>query len=181
MPNDELNKILLKTPELLSHSLRVFFCVQRILNYLPDTLVTKQQAADLLSAALLHDIGKSTWDNKWFTLPRHSIRNQDWTVMQTHPIQSINIINDTGLVISDNAKKIILSHHERPGGVGYPYGEEPDFYSIILIAADVYSACTEPRGYRHNPLSHEVALKEVAKVAPDIIISALKKLIKGGG
>lgn len=154
--------------------MRVFLYVQQIINYLPDTLINTKQVTDLLIAAFFHDIGKSTWDEKWFTLPRHSIRNQDWTVMQTHPIQSINIINELGLNVSDNAKKIILSHHERPNGKGYPYGDEPDFYSLILIAADVYSACTEPRKYRNNSLSHEAAIKEITKFAPDIIISALK-------
>lgn len=152
----------------------MFFYVQKIVNHLPEPLVSKQQATDLMMAAMLHDIGKSTWNNKWFDLPRHSIRNQDWTVMQTHPIQSLNIIDQTGLNITENAKKLILSHHERPNNTGYPYGSEPDFHSLILISADIYSACTEPRGYRQNPLSHEVALKEVAKFAPDIIVSALK-------
>lgn len=136
--------------------------------------MTRQQEKNLLTAVLYHDIGKSTWPNEWFSLPRYSIRNQDWTVMQMHPIQTIAIINDMPIPITEGTKRIILQHHERPGGTGYPYGIEPDVVSVIFAAVDVFSACIESRSYREYPLSTEQALREVARFAPEIVVSGLK-------
>lgn len=166
------------TPGLLEHSCRVMFFTRQIIDYLPDGLVSVTQAQDLLFAAMYHDIGKATWTQQWFTLPRHSIRNVDWTVMQMHPIQSINILQESGVAITEGTKKLILDHHERPGKSGYPYRIEPDFYSLILASADVFCACTEHRAYRPYPLDHMQALKEVAGFAPEIIVDALKFVIK---
>lgn len=168
-----LNNIYAGTPGLIEHSLNVFNTVIKVIEYLPDGLITTQQVADMLAAAIYHDIGKSTWCNDWFQKPRHSIRNADWTVMQTHPIQTINILNQIGISLSEGAKRIILQHHELPGGQGYPYGIEPDFISVIFSACDVYCACLENRAYRPYPLSIEQVLIEIKKFAPGIVADAL--------
>lgn len=173
-----LNDLYVKTPGLLDHSLRVFFFTRQVIDYLPGNLITREQAEDLLQAALYHDIGKSTWQNDWFVLPKNSIRSSDWTVMQTHPIQSINILRATGIPITEGTRKYILRHHERPGGTGYPYKIEPDFYSLILAAADVFCACTEHRSYRPYPLDTGQAFNAVSKFAPEIITDALKFAVK---
>lgn len=184
-----LTTIFQQTPGLLEHSLRTFFFCRQVIDYLPESLLTRQQERDLLTAALYHDIGKSTWLNEWFSLPKYSIRNQDWTVMQMHPIQTINLatehsiktidlLNDMPIPITEGTKRIILQHHERPGGTGYPYGIEPDLVSVIFAAVDVFSACIESRPYREYPLSTEQALREVARFAPEIVVSALKHSLK---
>jgi len=176
--DNKIYRVFAGTPELLIHSCRVMFFVRQIIDYLPDGLVNLTQAQDLLFAALYHDIGKSTWQNQWFISARYQIRNVDWTVMQMHPIQSINIIKELGLSLTEGARKYIVQHHERPGGKGYPHEIEPDFYSLILSAADTFCACTESRGYRPYPLDAGQALKEVSSFAPEIIVDALKIIIK---
>lgn len=98
--------------------------------------------------------------------------------MQMHPIQAINILDSLQVNIPPGAKKIIIEHHERPGGSGYPYGIEPGFVSVIFAAVDVFSACIESRPYRDYPLSTEQALREVASFAPEIIVSALQHAVK---
>lgn len=176
--NNRIYRIFAGTLGLLEHSCRVMFFTRQIIDYLPDGLVNVTQAQDLLFAAMYHDIGKATWTQQWFTLPRHSIRNVDWTVMQMHPIQSINILQESRVPMTEGTKKLILQHHERPGGHGYPHKTEPDFYCLILSAADVFCACTENRAYRPYPLDAGQALKEVAGFAPEIIVDALKYVVK---
>lgn len=174
----QLIKIYQRTPGLLEHSLRVLYFCQQVIEYMPESLLTRQQERDMLAAAMYHDVGKSTWHTSWFTAPRHAIRNVDWTVMQAHPIQAINILNNVSIYVTPGAKKIIEQHHERPGGTGYPYSIEPDFVSVIFAAVDVFCACTEPRKYREAPLSIGKALKEVKRFAPEIVIAALQHAVK---
>lgn len=60
---------------------------------------------------------------------------------------------------------IILHHHERFDGGGYPNGikgEDIPFESRIICVADSYDAMTSNRPYR-NGLSHEVAVSELVK------------------
>lgn len=173
-----LTTIYQQTPGLLEHSLRVFYFSQAVIGYLPENLLTRQQERDILTAAMYHDVGKSQWHHDWFSAPRHAIRNVDWTVMQMHPIQAIHILDSIPISIPPGAKKIIIEHHERPGGSGYPYGIEPDFISVIFAAVDVFSACIESRPYRDYPLSTEQALREVSRFAPEIIVSALQHAVK---
>jgi len=173
-----ITNALIRTPGLLEHSLRTFYFTRAVIDSMPDVLISRQQAEDLLQAAMYHDLGKSTWRNEWFSLPRYSIRNVDWTVMQTHPIQAINMLQSHTVPITDGCKTIILQHHERPGGKGYPHGIEPDLPSVIFAAVDVFCGCIETRAYRDYPLSTEQAFREVARFAPEIVISALKHSIK---
>ena len=170
----KLTNIYAETPGLLEHSLRVFFFVRQVIDYLPDGLILRKQAEDILFAALLHDIGKATWSDQWFSLPRHSIRNVDWTVMQTHPIQSVNIIKSLGIPVTVDVQKLISGHHERPGKKGYPNQIEPDFAQIVLAAADVFCACTENRTYRSYPMDTNQAIIEVASFAPTMVLDSLR-------
>ncbi len=176
--NNKIYRIFAGTPGLLEHSFNVAFFVRQIIDAMPDGLVSTTQAQDLIFAAMYHDVGKSTWHGEWFTAPRHQIRNVDWTIMQTHPIQSVNILNEIGIPITEGTKKYILEHHERPGKMGYPNNIEPDFYSQIISAADIFCACTEPRSYRPYPLDTGQALREVVKYAPEMIVDALKFVAK---
>lgn len=172
--NSRLHRVFAGTPGLLTHSLNVMLYTRQVIDYLPDCLINLTQAQDLLIASLYHDVGKATWHDNWFTSQRYSIRNVDWTVMQMHPIQSVNTLHELGVSVTEGVRNLILKHHERPGGGGYPYGIEPDFYSLILASTDVFCACTESRAYRPYPMDTWQALKEVAGFAPEIIVDAIK-------
>ncbi len=78
--------------------------------------------ADLAMAAILHDIGLSK-------LPTHiierahdpnSLNLDELKLMQQHPIWTIEILQDRGAKVSELTKTIILQHHERADGQGYP-------------------------------------------------------------
>ncbi|CFX47715.1 HD domain [Syntrophomonas zehnderi OL-4] len=169
----EISRMLLSCPDLLPHSIKVFLTVGKIIDALPDKALTGKEVRDVLTAALLHDVGKSSWKKDWFVKPRYLINDDDWKQMQQHPLDGAQLLS----VLPEIPKSIIrlvAEHHERPEGKGYPQQKEPEFLCILLAAADVYSACTENRAYRNNKkfAAHE-AIEQVASFASTEIIEAL--------
>lgn len=171
----EISKMLTSHPALLTHSLKVFLMVGRIIGTLPDDALTGQEVKNLLTAAILHDVGKSNWKKDWFIKPRHILKDNEWIQMQEHPIEGSRLLQSLQ-VLPEEVLRIVAQHHERSEGRGYPYGIEPDLLVTILAACDVYAACTEERPYRANSYTKEAALSQLAMFTPTIIIDAFEKL-----
>jgi putative nucleotidyltransferase with HDIG domain len=116
------------------------------------------------TAGLLHDIGK-------FAFPDHILKaatklsDADWQIIKTHPYQGARIasqIEGYGPV-SD----IILAHHERIDGTGYPRklkGDEIPLLSRIISVADTYDVMTARDSYR-KPVSSMEAIQELRRVS----------------
>jgi HD-GYP domain-containing protein (c-di-GMP phosphodiesterase class II) len=164
----EIADLLSSNRDLLSHSLRVFDMVRLVL---PNLDFSREQERDVLCAALFHDIGKGFWLPNWHTKPLSALGTSTWAKMQMHPVMGANFLSTTG--IDDNIIRLVREHHERPGGTGYPNKIDPCPEAVFLAACDVFSACTEKRIYRKEPLPKEKAIAEVAKFAPDEIVKAI--------
>jgi len=109
---------------------------------------TQQQIKDLMYAAALHDIGKIAIPIEILSKPA-KLTYEEFQLVKTHVIVGYNLVNDLGF--SENVKRMILEHHERLDGSGYPYnkkGEEIYLGSQILAISDVVSAMLENRPYR---------------------------------
>jgi len=116
------------------------------------------------TASLLHDIGK-------FAFPDHILKaatklsDADWQIIKTHPYQGARIasqIEGYGPV-SD----IILAHHERIDGTGYPRklkGDDIPLLSRIISVADTYDVMTARDSYR-KPVSSMEAIQELRRVS----------------
>ena len=98
---------------------------------------------------LLHDIGK-------MRVPEHILNKpgkyttEEFSIMKRHPENGINILKNSHS-ISDFSKIVVIEHHERYNGSGYPKGiNGKELHEIGLIAAvaDVYDAMTTDRIYR---------------------------------
>ena len=66
----------------------------------------------------------------------------------------------------DSSNRILLQHHERIDGKGYPYGLEAqkiDKLAKILAVADAYDAMTTVRPYRMDRLSKEQVINEFVR------------------
>jgi HD-GYP domain-containing protein (c-di-GMP phosphodiesterase class II) len=97
---------------------------------------------------LLHDVGK-------LALPSSLIQKQDnltqdeWELVRSHPRLGLELLR--GDDFSPIVKAIVLRHHERWDGSGYPDGKRgSEIHEMARIAAvaDVYDAITSERLYR---------------------------------
>jgi putative nucleotidyltransferase with HDIG domain len=115
-------------------------------------------------AALLHDIGK-------FILPDRILKanvpltDEDWMLIRRHPQQGARVVSS--LDGYGPVAEIILAHHERIDGKGYPRGisgdEIPELARIISVA-DTYDVMTARDSYR-SPTSAYEAMQELRRVA----------------
>ena len=98
---------------------------------------------------LLHDIGK-TWIPEHIVNKPGKFTEAEYAVMKRHPEYGLEIVKDRK-GISDLSKQVIVQHHERISGKGYPQGlkgGQIHFMGIIAGLADVYDAMTSNRVYR---------------------------------
>jgi putative nucleotidyltransferase with HDIG domain len=115
-------------------------------------------------AAVLHDIGKIGVPDGILNKPG-ALSEEEWEVMRRHPRIGANILS--GIRGFERASEIVLSHHERFDGAGYPRGlagEEVPLEARIISVVDTYDAMTNDRPYR-AALSHEEAVTELRKNA----------------
>jgi PAS domain S-box-containing protein/putative nucleotidyltransferase with HDIG domain len=111
-------------------------------------------------AALIHDIGKINVPSEILTKPG-KIDENEWNIIKTHPEVGYDILKEIEFPwpIAD----IIIQHHERINGTGYPSGmtgEEISIEAKILAVADVVEAMSSHRPYR-PALGIEKALEEI--------------------
>jgi diguanylate cyclase (GGDEF)-like protein/putative nucleotidyltransferase with HDIG domain len=98
-------------------------------------------------AGVLHDIGKIGISDRVLTKPG-PLDHTEWEEMYTHPEIGARLLSRPEFA---DLREWILSHHERPDGLGYPRGLREDQISIearILAVADAYEAMTADRCYR---------------------------------
>jgi diguanylate cyclase (GGDEF)-like protein/putative nucleotidyltransferase with HDIG domain len=98
-------------------------------------------------AGVLHDIGKIGISDGVLTKPG-PLDHTEWEEMYTHPEIGARLLSRPEFA---DLREWILSHHERPDGLGYPRGLREDQLPIearILAVADAYEAMTADRCYR---------------------------------
>lgn len=99
---------------------------------------------------LLHDIGKIGVPNAILDKPG-KLTDEEYEAMKAHPVIGARIIKPIHAYA--DVLPIILQHHERMDGRGYPYGigpEEFDPNARIVAVADVFDACSSDRPYREG-------------------------------
>lgn len=114
----------------------------------------------LETAAKLHDIGKIYVPAEFLTKPG-TLREAEMNLMKYHPEIGHQIIQDIPFTMP--VAEIVLQHHERLDGSGYPAGLKEDEIlpeARILAVADVFEAMSSFRPYRPG-LGPEAAMKEL--------------------
>src|SRR5580765_4840324 len=109
------------------------------------------------TAALLHDIGKLAVPEHILSKPG-PLTQEEFQKIRIHPEVGAEII--AAVPFPYPVAPIILSHHERWDGKGYPQGlkgEEIPIGARILTNVDYFDAVTTERPY-HKALSHESAI-----------------------
>jgi putative nucleotidyltransferase with HDIG domain len=125
---------------------------------------TKVEQELVHTAGLLHDIGKFAFPDR-ILLANRKLDDDDWKIVRTHPYQGARLvrrINGYGPVA-----EIILAHHERIDGRGYPRGltgEQIPMLSRMISIADTYDVMTARDSYR-DPVSQAEAIAELRRVS----------------
>jgi HD-GYP domain-containing protein (c-di-GMP phosphodiesterase class II) len=99
----------------------------------------------------LHDIGKVNVDLAIINKPG-KLTEDEMAVIRKHPEYGYQILDETKQ-LSDECKHVVLEHHERFDGTGYPYklkGVSINLYGRICSIADVYEALTALRPYKNQ-------------------------------
>lgn len=111
---------------------------------------------------LLHDFGKIIVSGS--LLRKNSMFNDDeYDKIKSHTVIGFNIMKLWGSYIPDEALEIILSHHEKNGGTGYPYKKDNlPFHVEVCAIADIAAAMQE---HRHHRAGHslECSIRELKK------------------
>jgi HD-GYP domain-containing protein (c-di-GMP phosphodiesterase class II) len=107
----------------------------------------------------LHDLGKVGIDNAIINKPG-KLTDDEMREMRRHPGLGFTLFKDTRQ-LTEESRIIVLQHHERFDGRGYPKGlrgQDIHIYARICAIADVYDALTSNRPYR-KPMAPFDALK----------------------
>jgi HD-GYP domain-containing protein (c-di-GMP phosphodiesterase class II) len=143
--------------------------------------LSKDEIERVSISGLMHDIGKVGIDEKLLNSDK-KLSTKNLQIMRKHSeigfriLSSVNEFSEIG--------SIILSHHERWNGTGYPRqikGEEIPLLSRILSIADSFDAMTTERTYK-DVLSFDEAIFEMQSCSgtqfDPIIVQKFIELIK---
>lgn len=146
--------------------------------------LSDEEMNNLALLAVLHDIGKIGIPLEILNKPS-KLSESEWRLMKTHVEKGYQIASSS-TEFRDIAE-MILYHHERWDGKGYPDGlskESIPLLSRIISVVDAYDAMTNDRAY-HTRMSHEQACRELKRNAgtqfdPNIVSVYIKVLEEAG-
>jgi len=122
----------------------------------------KDKIEGLRTAATIHDLGKISIPAELLSKPAR-LTNMEFALIKNHPQAAYNILKNIDFPWP--VARMVLEHHERMDGSGYPNGLTGDellIESKILAVADVVEAMASHRPYR-SALGIDVALEEISK------------------
>jgi len=147
--------------ETWEHSTRV---VEYTLEIAKEMGISGRHLESIRYGAMLHDVGKIGIKDAILHKP-DSLTPDEWEQMRKHSGRGYEMLKDVKLL--KDSLPVILHHHERYDGAGYPGGlakEDIPIGARIFAVADTLDAMTSSRPYR-KALSYEVAYEEIAKNA----------------
>lgn len=153
-----------------AHTERVVIYTQLVADKLGLSDEDKQT---LKYGAYLHDIGKIQIPMEVLN-KKMKLSDEEWNLIKKHPENGAEIIQPVQSL--QNVIPLILHHHERYDGKGYPSklsGEEIPYLTRILSVADSFDAMTSSRPYK-NSMGFDNAFEELKKCSgtqfdPDIV------------
>jgi putative nucleotidyltransferase with HDIG domain len=126
--------------------------------------LNRAEMQSLEYGALLHDVGKIGIPDAILRKPG-SLTTQEWARMRQHPLLGWRLLS--GINFPESAALIVVQHHERWDGRGYPYGlsgTQIDYKARIFAVADAFDAMTSDRVYRVGR-SYQEAIDELTRRA----------------
>jgi PAS domain S-box-containing protein/putative nucleotidyltransferase with HDIG domain len=137
-----------------------------------------EQVDGIRIAALLHDIGKISVPSEILSKPT-KLTDAEFGIIKTHSQTGYDILKDIDFPWP--VAKVVLQHHERLNGSGYPDGLKGDDILLaarILAVADVVEAMSSHRPYRParglDPALNEIESNRGILYDPDVANSCIK-------
>ncbi len=135
--------------------------------------LTEAEQELIHTAALFHDIGKFIFSDS-ILLSKRGLTEEEYAIVRSHPEVGAEVIQ--GIEGYGAVAEIVLNHHERIDGLGYPHGivgEEIPLGSRIIAVADTYDVITGRDTYQ-EPRSTTQAFAELRRSAgtqldPDLV------------
>jgi putative nucleotidyltransferase with HDIG domain len=164
-----------KSPETAQHSKRVRAWVEDMCDELG---MEGSKAEMVLQAAVLHDLGKVGLDDSLLRKP--GLSAEEFHQIMGHSAVSAGLLE--GLTLFQGGRDIVLHHHERYDGNGYPdhlVGENIPLGARIIAVADSFDAMVSMRPYRAKSLTVTEALKILdhergAQFDPELVVTLTK-------
>jgi HD-GYP domain-containing protein (c-di-GMP phosphodiesterase class II) len=135
---------------------RYVTAMARVLQY------PREQVKSLIYGAVLRDIGTITVSGLVMKNPAH-LSEEEWALIKQHPTRGAQILEE--MTFPKEVLDVVLNHHERWGGEGYPHGIRGNDIPLgarIVSLVDAYVAMTSERPYR-RALPHEKARQVIAE------------------
>ncbi len=142
-----------------------------------------QRKAALEFGAILHDIGKIAVRESVLR-KTGPLGKEEWQEMREHPIVGARMLE--GIPYLAPAIPIVLYHHERWDGSGYPEGlagDEIPEEARLLAVADTFDAMTSDRPYRKalpQSLAYETIASEADKLYDPVMVEAFMSCWEAG-
>lgn len=127
--------------------------------------IPEQRCAALIRAALTANLGMYEYHDRLVNM-NAKLSEEELAVLKTHPELSQGMLIANG-VANSLWLEIVLQHHERGDGSGYPKGlkrSEIHPEAAILATVDTYLSFVMPRAYR-KPVAPKVAMQKIYKTA----------------
>ncbi|QDF28906.1 HD-GYP domain-containing protein [Halarcobacter anaerophilus] len=139
------NAVALRDSDTNEHNYRVTIYS---VNLAQKLALDKNEIKKLIKGAFLHDVGKiGISDN--ILLKKNKLSLEEFEIMKGHVLKGIEIIKNNAWL--EDSKDVILYHHERYNGSGYPRGakkEEIPMVARVFSIIDVFDALTSKRPYK---------------------------------
>lgn len=170
-----------RDPYARGHSSRVTVFAQAIARSLR---LDKERAAVLRLGALLHDVGKLVVPSA-VLLKSGPLTDEELGLMRRHPAAGARMLRSLGA--PETILPLVLHHHERWDGAGYPTGRRGDDIPLearVLCIADSFDAMTSTRPYRTTWTPDE-ALEELERCSgtqfdPELVNAFAKAWAEAG-
>lgn len=170
-----------KSPNTYTHSERF---VKIVLAVAEEMRLPREETRDLHYAALLPDTGKFGIPDEILKKPGYLSRKEYGIIKKQH-LESLKILQP--LEFLKPAMPIIMHHHERHDGTGYPSGLKGEHIPVgarIMAVVEAFEAMVSSRPYKNRKITISQAIKEIennsgTQFDPTVVnafISALKKL-----
>jgi putative nucleotidyltransferase with HDIG domain len=126
--------------------------------------LSKEQKQIIEYAAVLHDIGKLSIPDRILN-KSGNLTDEEWAIIHKHSVVGYNLLK--GIPFLKEASSLILCHHERYDGKGYPQGLSGEAIPIgarLIAVADAFDTMTTKHAYR-PAISVKSAFTELHKFA----------------